>query len=145
MGGEEVTINDVVQSIIAALKQHFPNIKRYGEEIKEGFQAPCFFIKVFPVSHTREQGRRYLRSHSVDIHYFPATAYANNEMHDMAEKLYEAMEYVAVNGQICRATEMNHEIIDGVLHFYAQYNFHMMREAEEEPVMQDLTQEGYVK
>lgn len=140
-----MTINDVIHGIMAALKQHFPNIKIYGEEIQEGFQAPCFFVKVFPVSHMRERGRRYLRSHAVDIHYFPATTYANNEMHDMAESLYETMEYIMADNQTCRATEMNHEIIDGVLHFYVQYNFHMIRDIEEALLMQNLIQEGNIK
>lgn len=140
-----ITVNDVRRGVIATLKQNFPNIKIYGEEIKGGFQEPCFFVKVFPVSHIREQGRRYLRAHSLDIHYFPATEYANEEMHDIAEQLYNVMEYITVTGQLCRGTNMRHEIVDGVLHFFVNYDFHVWREAPEEIKMQTLDEEGYIK
>lgn len=140
-----ITVNDVRQGVIAALKQNFPNLKIYGEEIKQRFQAPCFFVKIFPVSHTREQGRRFLRAHSLDIHYFPATEHANEEMHGVAEQLYDVMEYITVNEELCRGTNMSHEIVDGVLHFFVDYDFHVWREKPEKVKMQTLGQEGYVK
>lgn len=145
-----ITFNLVRDSIIAALHQHFPGIGVYGEEIKQGFEEPCFFVKLFPVSQEQLLGRRYQRNHSFDIHYFPTEAgegeeqRQNEEMHDMAEQLYDKMELVPVTSGLMRGTKMRHEIVDGVLHFFVDYNFQVKKEAAPDPVMQTMEQEGFV-
>lgn len=140
-----VTINDIRSAVFRKLAERFPDIKRFGEEIKQGFQAPCFFVKLFPVEHTRELDRRYFRVHSFDIHYFPASEYSNEEMHNVAEQLYDALEYITVSDIPCRGIRMRHEIVDEVLHFFVEYNFHVWTPRPDDPVMQTLNVEEGVK
>lgn len=136
---------------MVALDTHFPNMRIYGEEIRQGFQEPCFFVKLFPVQQDREFGRRYKRMHSFDIHFFPAEAgideeeKSNLDMHDMAEKLYDRLEYIQVHDGLIRGYKMRHEIMDGVLHFFVDYDFHLLRPHPTLPKMQELEQEGHVK
>lgn len=139
-----ITINLVRDSVISALDQNFPEVPIYGEEIKQGFNEPCFFVKLFPVSQDQLLGRRYQRKHSFDIHYF---AGSNEELHDMAEQLYDKMELVPIlsTGGHMRGTQMRHEITDRVLHFFVDYNFHVFREVEPDPVMQTMEQEGHIR
>ncbi|BBI32041.1 phage tail terminator family protein [Cohnella abietis] len=137
-----ITVNDVLNGVTRALAEHFPDMPRYGEEIKQGLDAPCFFIKLFPTSQTREVGRRYLRTHTFDIHYFPNPAIDENEdAHDIAEQLYSKLEYLLVGNGQCRGTRMRHEVIDGVMHFFVSYDFHIMRPAPQLPKMQSIEQE----
>ncbi|EHQ92143.1 phage tail terminator family protein [Desulfosporosinus youngiae] len=136
-----ITVNLIRNSIISVLDQHFPGTKTYGEEIKQGFKKPCFFVKLFPVSQDQLLGRRYQRSHSFDIHYF---AGSNEELHDMAEQLYDKMELISLDDGLIRGTGMRHEVVDGVLHFFVNYNFHVSKEAVPDPLMQTMEQEGYV-
>ena len=131
-----ITVNIVKDGVISTLKQRFPNTKIYGEEIKQGFRAPCFFVKLFPVSQRQVVGRRYKRFHSFDIHYFGES---NEEMHDIADQLYDRMEYIPVNEDLLRGTKMNHEIVDGVLHFFVNYDFHIYKVTPAEEPMGDLT------
>ncbi|BFH27038.1 hypothetical protein PMJ1TS6_08010 [Paenibacillus melissococcoides] len=134
-----VTVNDVRSGVISALNKLYPDMDIYGEEIKQGLEEPCFFVKLFPMSQDRMQGRRYVRYHSFDIHYFPfSQTDANEEMFEVAEKLLEHMEYIEVAGSICRGTNMEHEIVDGILHFKVDYDFHVLRQKKEEPVMKSL-------
>lgn len=139
-----VTINDIRTAVFHKLAERFPDIKRFGEEIKQGFQAPCFFVKLLNASQTKELHPRYMRTHSFDIHYFPRDE-SNADAHAIAEQLYDALEVVEFNGQKYRGTGMNHEIVDGVLHFFVEYNFHARREVPEVPKMADMEQEGWVK
>lgn len=127
-----VTVNSVRKAVISKLNSCFPSpeYRIYGEEIAQGFQEPCFFIKLFPIEQTQVMGRRYLRKHLFDIHYFPESDNANDDMHDMAEQLYEAMEYIGSNA-LMRGTKMKHEIHDGVLHFFVEFNFHVRKHVEE--------------
>lgn len=139
-----VEINDIRTAVMRRLCERFPDIKRYGEEIRQGFKAPCFFVKMMNASQTQELGARYMRTHSFDIHYFPRD-HANKEAHDMAEKLYDALEFIEYNGAKYQGTGMNHEIVDGVLHFFVDYAFRVWRVIPEPPKMESMEQEGYLK
>ncbi|MFS8534844.1 MAG: hypothetical protein FWJ65_06755 [Limnochordales bacterium] len=138
----EVTVNDVRYGVMSALSAQFPGIKIYGEPITQGFEEPCFFVKLLEASHEKAVGRRYVRTHSIDVHYFDAT---NAALHDMAEQLYDCLETIQVAGTLCRGRSMSHEIVDGVLHFFVQYDLHVMRERPTAPLMRELEQEGYLK
>lgn len=141
-----VTINNVIDGVILKLSQSFPSATIYEEEIKQGLVEPCFFVKLFPVAQDKEFGRRYKRYHYFDVHYFPLSKEDSNvEMHDVAEKLYDALEWISIGGGRDQGTKMNHEIIDGVLHFFVSYNFHLMRPKQDYPKMQTLTKEGFIK
>ncbi len=146
-----ITFNLVRDSVISALDQNFPSIVIYGEEIKQGLEEPCFFVKLFPASQEQLLGRRYQRNHSFDIHYYPVEAEEgeeqrqNEDMHEMAERLYDKMELVPVLGGLMRGVKMRHEIVDGVLHFFVDYNFQVVREAEPDPTMQTMEQEGFIR
>lgn len=126
-----ISVNIVRKAVISKISAYFPypEYRIYGEEIAQGFQAPCFFIKLFPVDQTKIIGRRYSRQHLFDIHYFPASDYMNDEMHDMAEKLYEILEYIS--DPPIRGTKMKHEVHHDVLHFFAEYNFDVYKPKEE--------------
>lgn len=131
-----ITINDVRNGVFIALKVCFPDFKRYGEEIKQGLTSPCFFVRLLSAQQDREVGRRYKRFHSFDVHYF---AKNNEDAHGVAERLYGCMEYISVGGGICRGHRMRHEIVDGVLHFFVDFDFHVMRSVDPEPPMNRMT------
>lgn len=137
-----VTVNDVRNGVIAALVSLYPGVKVYGEEIKQGLVEPWFFVKVLTTGQSREVNRRYKRSNSFDVHYFAKT---NEELHEMAESLYGGLEYVTYDGKIYRGSGMTHEIVDRVLHFFVDYNFHVIRDKPDEVKMQTLKQEASFK
>ena len=141
-----VTINNVLDGVILKLSQSFPNATIYEEEIKQGLVEPCFFVKLFPVAQNKEFGRRYKRYHTFDVHYFPLSDEdANVEKHDVAEKLYDALEWISIGLSSHHGSKMTDEIIDGVLHFSVSYNFHVMRSKKDYPKMKTLTKEGFIK
>ncbi|MBS4172121.1 DUF6838 family protein [Bacillus sp. FJAT-49736] len=140
-----ITINDISKSLISTLKKNFPQTRVYGEEIKQGFQDPCFFVKFFPVSQEREFRDRYKRYHSFDIHYFSDSKFPNDDMGQVAETLYQAMEYLPVKNGICRGTKMKNETIDGVLHFYVDYDFHVIKERAPGIMMKSIEQGGFLR
>ncbi|TGE37645.1 hypothetical protein E4K67_12990 [Desulfosporosinus fructosivorans] len=137
-----ITINMVRDSVMTTLKQHFPNLNVYGEENDQGLEEPYFYVKLLPVSQNQLLGQRYQRNHSFDIHYL---AGSNEALHDMAEQLYDKLELISVDGSLVRGTGMRHEIVDGLLHWFVAYNFHVLRTVEPEPLMQSMKQEGYLR
>lgn len=137
-------VNEIRQDVIRTLDTSFPGVKIYGEEIKQGFIEPCFFVKLFPVSHEREQGRRYKRVHYFDIHYFPSGGYPNEECHEMAEELYSLLEYITCKDGLIRGAGMSHEVVDNVLHFYVQCSVHVVKEQPTQIKMKELEQKGAI-
>lgn len=140
-----VTINSIRSGVIIALSDLFPAMEIHGESIEQDFKAPSFFVKLLSVAQDQELDRRYRRSYSFDIHYFPAGPDPNEEAHGMAEQLYDKLRQIEVDGALYRGTGMNHEVVDGVLHFFVDFNFHVFAEKMPEIKMRTLNQEGYLK
>jgi hypothetical protein len=134
-----MTTNAVREGVMGALNAKFPDTPVYGEQIKQGFTEPCFFVKLLEGAQEKQLGRRRKRHHTFDIHYFGST---NAALHDMADQLYTCLEYIEAGGALCRGTDTTHEIVDGVLHFFVQYKLHVMSERPADPVLQSLEQRG---
>lgn len=137
----QVTINDVRYAVHTALDAAFPDIRIHGEEIKQGLNPPCFFVRLLQPAHTQELDRRYMRYHPFVVRYFPAAG--NAEMYDMAEQLTAALQQIDVAGRPVRGVGMRFEIVDGVLHFFVDYDFHVWQPRPDDPAMASLdVQEG---
>ena len=58
-------------------------------------------------------------------------------LHDLAEKLFWALEYIELNGSKIRGTNMKYEIVDDVLEFTVNYNHFIEHIVHRDP-MQSL-------
>lgn len=138
-----ITINDVRKAVMASLKNHFSSTTIY-EEHEQGSVGPCFFVKLLSTKQIREFNRRYKRSHSFDINYLPGSANTIGEIDEIAEQLYQHLECIDLKGSLLRAISIKHEIVDDVLHFFVDYDFHVVKEKPNQIKMQKLEQEGFV-
>ncbi|MGG4449650.1 phage tail terminator family protein [Brevibacillus porteri] len=139
---QPVTFLDVRTGVLKSLAQAFPNIDRFGEEIKEGLTPPCFFVKILAPTQTQELGRRYMREIPLDVHYFDET---NKGRITMAEQLTSLLETIQVNGKPIRGINVYWEIVDDVLHFFITYRMQVWRQKTIQPNMQSLDVEEAVE
>ncbi len=138
----QVTINSVRYAVHAALDAAFPSIQIMGEEIKQGLNPPCFFVRFLEPMHEQELGRRFYRYHPFVIRYY-AVDRKNDAMYDMAEQLTEVLQRIMIRDRPVRGTGMRFEIVDEVLHFFVEYNFHVWAPRQNDPAMASLdVQEG---
>lgn len=140
----EVTFNDVRYAVHGALDAAFPDIEIIGEEIKQGLNPPCFFVRFLETEHMKLIGRRYMRYHPMGIRYY-AVDRTNEEMYRMGEKLTSILEQISISGRPAKGTGMRFEVVDEVLHFFVEYNFHVMKNKGPEEKMRRLEQEGRLK
>jgi len=140
-------VNDLIDGISIKLNQVFGDGKRiYSESVKQGLQEPCFFIAVLNPLQTQVIGNRYFRQQPFDIHYFPAVQDNNNELQEMASDLFIALEYITLaNGDLVRGKEMRYEVVDGVLHFFVDYNMYVRKIEVPADDMETLTVNNDVK
>ncbi|WP_394874958.1 phage tail terminator family protein [Clostridium neonatale] len=126
-----ISINDIRIAIQQALDNDYPNIEIYSESIEQGFEVPCFFVKLISSNQDKQLNNRYKQSLLFDVHYFSDKEEdLNKDCLDVADNLYRALEYVEIDGHKYRALKMNHKVTDGVLHFMLKFNYNILKVIE---------------
>lgn len=142
-------LNKIITGISQALDAEF-NSENEGyiihtENVEQGLDEPCFFIFSLKPSSKQLEGNRYERKYPFDIHFFPDTELVdgistiNNQINEVTERLFTALEYITVDNSLVRGTSMNAEIVDNVLHFFINFNMIVKKENEPIETMGNLT------
>lgn len=133
-------LNKIIDSISLKLNLEFGDAYEiYKESVEQGLKEPCFFIFLLTANQTQVIGKRYFREQPFDIHYFPSTKDRNTEFLDVVDRLNDALEYITMDTDLIRGTKINYEIVDDVLHFFVNYNFHVYKEPVAVDPMESLT------
>lgn len=115
-------INSIIEAISINLDAEF-GYETHMEEIKQGLTEPCFFISCLNPATELFLGKRYFRTNQFCIQYFPESDDdTQRECNDVAERLVWTLEYITLDGDPIRGTAMKYEVVDGVLHFFANYD-----------------------
>lgn len=142
-------LNKIIIGISQALDAEF-NSENEGyiihtENVEQGLEEPCFFIFSLNPSSKQLVGNRYERKYPFDIHFFPNTELVdgvstiNNQINEVTERLFTALEYITVDNSLVRGTSINAEIVDNVLHFFINFNMIVKKETEPIDTMGSLT------
>lgn len=137
-------INDVVNAIAIKLHETFgEGYTIYTESIEQGFQEPCFFIVLLEPNIKQMIGNRYHKALPFDIHYF---GQGSIDAYNTADKLMTNMEYIkCLNGDLLRGTKMSANLVDGVLHFFVNYNMFVIKESDPVDEMEGLAINGTIR
>ncbi len=140
-------IHSIIEAISISLNEEFGDrYETHMEEMKQDLKEPCFFI--FSVNPTRKIffGKRYFRINPFCIQYFPETDEKQRECADVAERMYNCLEYITILGddKPMMGTRMKHEVVDGVLNFFVNYDC-FVRKAERQTPMENLQASTSVK
>lgn len=132
-------VSDIIDAISVALNKEFGDGYRiYSEEVPQGTVEPCFLIKAVEPSQTQIRGPRYRRDTLFDIHFFPEHDNSYSEMHAVSERLFFLLEFIPLlDGNLIHGTHMRYETVDGVLHFFVQYNM-IIRRVEDQDKMEEI-------
>lgn len=132
-------LNEIIKGVSMKLKSTFGDKYRaYENDVKQGLKPPCFFIGVLNPALSPLIGKRYLSTNPLDVRFIPADGGRNSEMFSVAAELLEALEFITLpSGDLLHGTKMNYEIVDGVLHFFVNYNLTMIKPTDD-PKMETL-------
>ena len=140
-------LNQIIEAISTAIHTEFGDgYKCYMESVEQGLDEPCFLIQCLNPAHEQFLNRRYFRQNHFVIQYFPQskTEY-QREINDVAERLYECLEYITLYDEIAeanenkpiRGSEMHFDTVDGVLTFMVDFNCFVIR-AESNEAMETM-------
>ncbi|CAI3544726.1 phage tail terminator family protein [Clostridium neonatale] len=143
-------LNKIITGISQKLDEEFNTEENEGyiihtENVEQGLEEPCFFIFSLKPSSKQLVGNRYERKYPFDIHFFPDTELVdgistiNNQINEVTERLFTALEYITVDNSLVRGTSINAEIVDNVLHFFINFNMIVKKETEPIDTMGSLT------
>jgi protein involved in ribonucleotide reduction len=140
-------LNEIMIGIAQKLNQVFgDDYHIHIDEIEQGLKEPCFLIVNLKGAQEQEIGTLYNRDQSFDIHYFPKNKKKIiREVNSVVDTLNMELEYITVVGNLVRGTEMKHEVVDGVLHFFVNYNIRIRKVVEPDPFMGIVQFNGGVK
>jgi len=134
-------VDQITDGIVEALHGAFgESYEIYTEAVAQGLKEPCFSVMCLNPTNDQFLGTRYFRRNQFCIHFFPASktdAYA--EINAARERLFGCLEYITVNGDLVRGTQMNNETVGGILHFFINFDMFTVRETEKVP-MQEVEQ-----
>lgn len=137
-------INSVIDAIAVKLHEAFDDgYTIYDDAVPQNFREPAFFILLLEPNLSKLIGNRYLNTLPFDIHYF---GQGSRDAYAVLEKLMVEMEFITcTNGDMLHGTKMNGHYEDGVLHFFVNYNFHVLKVTEREDSMEGLSINGSLR
>lgn len=134
-------LNETINGIAQKLNQIFGDEYRiHIDTVKQGLKEPCFLIVVLEGNQEQVIGNLYSRKQSFDIHYFPQSKNGIiREVNEVLNKLLIELEYIEVNADLVRGTNINFDVVDEILHFFVNYDVRIRKVVEPDPLMEDLT------
>lgn len=139
-------LNDIITGIAKALGTTFGSEFRvYKNDVKQGFTEPCFFVATLKPDQKTLLGDRSIWRFPFDIHFFPKDGGTNEELYNVAEYLMFGLRYITLpNGDMLRGTSISYEVVEGVLHFFVNYNM-IVNIPKELPTMETLEIDQHTK
>ena len=140
-------INSIIESISITLNAEFGDkYKIHGEEKRQGLKEPCFFIQCLNPTEELFFWKRYFRKNQFCIQYFPENKlHGKEECYAVGERLFSCLEYLDVGGDLVMGTKRKYEVVDGILHFFVNYDLFVYKVAEPVPFMEEVSSETHVK
>lgn len=94
----------------------------YTQNVEQGIELPCFFIRCLNNSRLKGFDTLYHNSNFFVVQYLPKSNTAD-ECAIMSDKLFHALEYITVDNKLIRGTNLHCETADEMLSFFADYDF----------------------
>ena len=133
----EISFNSIFDGVTLALHAAFPAPARiYGDEVKQDLKPGDFNVVMPGAGHNLELTRRYKRTPTLDVIYYPKHGKA--ECYDVADRLTAVLESITTpEGDVVHATSCEWTVTGGVLHVLVGYA-HFVYKPSEEIMMETL-------
>lgn len=123
-------IEAIISGISNALFDEFGH-ENYAGRMPQGLSPPCFFIRCMESGSKRYIGTRRLQRNHFLVQYFPLSENeADEECQRVGERMVECLEVINADGFLLRGMEMSFKVMDGVLHFFADYNAFVRKDGQ---------------
>jgi hypothetical protein len=126
-------INSVYGGVCSAVAAEFEDCAVYADKVDSGGNRPCFLVSYRPpaatetarqrITFSRVLGNRYKIGVNVCVQYYGVKTVTNSVLADVSERLFTALQTIDGGGKPVSAGKMFCDVNDGVLDFFAEYEF----------------------
>lgn len=133
-----VLYQDIAKAVTMVIKEAFPDVPIYGDEVREGYKTPSFFIGIMPVSsinHTKSIKEEQLL---ITISYFSNTSESLKNYKVMQELKVAFGQVLSVDNRKFTIQETNTEEVgeDGnIYQFTFDINYYELASSESDSVL----------
>lgn len=105
--------------------------------VEQGFQEPCFYVKQLNTQRIQQLGLRSKRDVNFDIHFFPSEG--SEQINSVAQTLLDEMDIITLSdGDLVYGYNLRTEVADDVLHFFVNYNVIVTKETPDIDKMEEI-------
>ena len=121
---------EVVNGVIAAIKTAFPSVDVFDEPVDQGIVEPSFVVRCVRPGQEQFLGRRYRKTHLIEIVYFPPAGERFTNCNAVSEQLFDALEVIQAGNDPIRGWNMDSHYSEdnNALIFTVNYNYFVIRE-----------------
>lgn len=120
-------IQNIIDGIIKAIRTEYDKSFRiYTESVEQGLIEPCFSVLCLNGSNEQNVGDRNNRTYLLKIKYFPSSNEPISECLTVMDNLYGLLSIIDAGSGKIRGTNMDGEVVDGVLQFQVTYTFFLL-------------------
>ncbi len=125
-------INKLIEGISKKLYEVFGNVKIYVDEIPQNFVTPSFFVKCLTHNDNLMLFDTKRKITKFDILYFPTENNLNKEyeVNNVLAVLVDSLNIIEADGHKVKGLNITTEKVDGVLHFFVDYNITLIKQGE---------------
>lgn len=143
-----ITGNTILDSVIRAINEAYPDIDIYDETINQGCKYPYFMVLCEDFTENKLMRENYLQTFIISVLYqykpIPETYYVN--CNEMAYKLANILRLITLpNGDKLRGNNINWYPDNQKLEFYINYDIKVASEREAIPKQMTQTVNVYKK
>ena len=126
--------NTIIDAVIQAITDAFPDVSVYDETINEGCEYPYFMVVVEDFSEEKLMRENYLQTFIISVLYqykeLPETSYS--DFNPVSYKLTEALRLIELpNGDKLRGYNINSYPEKQKLEFYVNYDIKVAKEQDD--------------
>lgn len=136
--------DSIINAIAHGIRNEFHKNKYmvYTENVEQGLIKPCFFIHQLYRKQKHLFDRRYIEKFCFDVTFFPKNRNSKFECAKAENSLYSLLEFIDVDGDLIKGSNINSKIDDNILHFFIEYNIFILKPKEKDKYMEVLQQHG---
>ena len=133
-----VLYQDIAKAVTMVIKGVFPNVPIYGDEVREGYKTPSFFIGIMPVSSINHTKRIKEEQLLITVSYFSNTTESLKNYRVMQELKAAFGQVLSVDNRKFTIQETNTEKAgeDGdIYQFTFDINYYELASSEPDSVL----------
>lgn len=103
---------EVVNGVIAAIKAAFPQSDVFENPVEQGIEENSFSVCCVKPAQEQFLGRRYFKSHLIEIVYFPPKGQEYTACYGIAEELFDALEIITAGNDPIRGKHFDSRYLE---------------------------------